>query len=111
MKDLLQKAKDFYQKLRTKTVSYKKSGIRPEHDWKVMLVTTFVSLCLLAICAFYFYIQVDSGQLFVVAKVKTEKEVKLDAVLLKKTIDDINLRADSLQTIKQNKTVPIEPSS
>ena len=111
MKDLLQKVKVWYDKTRMAKISYKKYGMRPSHDWRVILVATFVLLCAVSIVAFYFYIQINEGKLFVVTQNKTEKEIELNVDLLKKTIDDLNLRENTLIKIKQNRVVPVEPSS
>ncbi len=110
MTGLLQKLKNWRDKIKTTKMSYKVSGIRPVHDWRVLLITTQIILVLLAALAFYFYIQIDEGKLFLVPEGKTEKELKIDNVLLKKAVDDINLRETTLSGIKQSKDIPSDPS-
>ena len=110
MKGLLQKIKSWYEKLRNPGISYQIQGLNPAHDWRLILVTTFVLICLEAFLAFYFYIQIDSGKFFVVTGNSEEKEVKLDQSLLQKTVDDLNLKEANLVKIRADRVSPKEPS-
>ena len=109
MKGLLQKIKDWYAKIRVKKESYKISGIKPVHDWRIILISTQIIIIILAIVAFYFFTQIEAGKFFVVKEKKTEKDIKIDDTLLKKTVDDINSRKTTFDEIK-NGGVPADPS-
>jgi hypothetical protein len=109
MADLQNKIKSWFAQLKTKGVSYKKHSINPTHEWRIVLVTTFILLCTGALLSFYFYTEVDQGKIFVVEKDNTGQEVKIDTNLLQKTVDDINARQDSLKKLSAN-GVPPEPS-
>ncbi len=110
MSDLLKKIKPFLPKLFQKKVSYDKGGLRPSRDWRNILITTFLTLCILASFSFYFYLQVGAGKFFAVTQEDTQNEVKINRNLLDKVVKDINDRKASLEQIKQNKIVPPDPS-
>ena len=109
MTNILKKIKGLYDKSREKKLSYDKKGINPKHDWSILLSVTFAVLLCMAIFAFYFYMEISRGKLFKVGNNVIDKEVKIDSVLLKKIVDESNLRAESLQEIK-TKTTPQDPS-
>ena len=109
MSGLLQKIKTWYGKVRTKGQSYKISNIRPVHDWRMLLVSTLVIVVVMAVFAFYFYMQIDRKKFFVVKDNKTKDDIKINEVLLKKTVDDINSRRTLFEEIR-NKGVPSDPS-
>ena len=109
MSGLLQKIKTWYAKIRIKRESYVVSGIKPIRDWRILLISTLVIVVVMAIFAFYFYVQIDKGKLFVVKVSKTQNDTKINEVLLKKTVNDINSRKASLNEIR-NKNAPEDPS-
>ena len=109
MSGLLQKIKTWYGKVRTKGQSYKISGIRPVRDWRIILFSTQIIILILVIVAFYFYTQINQGKFFVVKDNSTKDDIKINEVLLKKTVNDINLRKTSFEEIR-NKGVPSDPS-
>src|SRR4051812_4634952 len=111
MSDLLQKIKNLTYKVRMFKTSYGRDIINPERDWKIILLSSFILLCLGAISAYYFYIEVDSGKFFIITRENAEKEFKLDTNLLKKTIEDINLRQTTYNKVNDSRVVPKEPSS
>jgi hypothetical protein len=110
MADLNQKIKDWYEKLKPTKASFDRSGISPKKDWRVMLVSTFLALVICAGISLYLYIQINSGALFFTLTDNTEIEVKIDKVLLEKTINDINIRKTTLGDVIQNKSIPSDPS-
>jgi hypothetical protein len=110
MTNLLKKAKELYAKVRTKRVSYERSGISPTRDWQMLLVFTTAMIFIIACVAYYFYREINQGLLFVVTENSSEKEVKIDSVLLKKTVDDIKTRQTLLRNIIQGRSIPSDPS-
>jgi hypothetical protein len=110
MKDLIQKTKDFFAKIKTKKVSYERPGIKPTNDWRIILATAGLLILIVGGFSLYFYTQINSGQLFTVEDDTVEKEVKIDSQLLKTTIDDIQNREKSMANIKQNINIPSDPS-
>ncbi len=109
MSDLLKKIKDKYNKIRKGHTSYTKAGIRPTHDWAVMLIATSLTVCLLIILAICFYVLVDQGKLFVVTVDDSQKEVKINTTLLDKVVGDINTREANLLKANQNQLSQPDP--
>jgi len=90
--------------------SYRKDGIHPKRDWRIFLTSTFIIFSLSALISFYIYVQIDEGGFFAVKEDILPSNVEIDSELLKKTVDEINLREVSLQALKQNKTTVPDPS-
>lgn len=109
MSELLQKIKLLFIKLKTREESYERGAVKPEYDWKIILITATVILFVLAIISFYFYIQVDKGALFVVNKDGTANEVKINMDLLQKTVNDIKLREAMTAKIRGGNTIVPTP--
>ncbi len=111
MSNLLQKIKSLFGKLKNKKVSYDRGGINPNRQWKIILSTTFIILCFLALIAFYFYSQIDKGNLFTVTSDSAQSEIKIDGSLLKKTVDDINARQAMNYNVRNDGVfIPNNPS-
>jgi len=111
MSNLLQNIKKWYGNIKMATTSYKVSGIRPLHDWKIIIITTIIFLLFMAGFAFYFYIQIDGGKLFIIDGSQMDKKLKIDNKLFKKVVDDINLKKSRFEEIKNNNvTPPADPS-
>ena len=110
MADLTQKIKDWYGKLKPTSNSFERSGISPKRDWRILLVTTFFTVLILAGVSLYLYIQINNGTLFLTLTENKEIEVQIDKVLLEKTINDINTRKATLGDIVQNGSIPLDPS-
>lgn len=110
MSDLTQKIKDWYTKISPTKTSFERSGISPKRDWRILLVSTFAVVLVMAGISLYLYIQINNGTLFVTLTENTEIEVKIDKVLLEKTINDINVRKTTLGDVIQNKSIPADPS-
>lgn len=110
MSKILQKIKDRYNKIKAGHTSYAKVGIRPTHDWRVILVVTSIVMCIMIVSEFYFYTLVDQGKLFIVAVDDSQKEVKINRELLDKVVGDINLREENMLKIQQNQLTQPNPS-
>jgi len=110
MKEFFHKIKGLYLKLKIKQVSYERASIRPSHDWHILLVSATCLLFIFAGISLYFYKQIDSGNFFTVEDESIEKQVKIDDILLKKTIDEISDRETNRSNIRQNKNIPPDPS-
>ncbi len=107
MKKILEKLKPYLEKMKMGN-SYRKEGIWPERDWKIILSVTFIAVILVGGLSVYFYLEIDQGNLFQVESAGMNQELKIDAGLLTKTIGEINSRQDALANIKNN--VPKDPS-
>ena len=110
MKDYLQKIKSWYEAMKTKNVSYEKKSLQPVRDWKIMLTVTFIILCFLAVLSFYFYLKVDSGEMFAISKDRISKDTEINTTLLKKIVGEINSREDFINKLKGGGFVPSDPS-
>ena len=110
MADNIQKIKAWYEKMHVSQVSYEKSGIKPTKDWRILLGVTCMMLCLLAVLAFYFYTSVNNGSFFTTSQDGVMNEVKINESLFNKTIDNINTREMLLNSIKQGRQTPADPS-
>ncbi|MEI6843234.1 MAG: hypothetical protein WCK48_01865 [bacterium] len=108
MSDLLKKIKSLYhQKIGNDT--YVKEGIRPSHDWYAVLISFVVVFCVISFVAYYFYVQIDQGNLFISEKSQVEQAVTIDEKLLKKVTDDIKVRDENLASSTKI-SVPTDPS-
>ena len=110
MKDYLQKIKIWFNKLKAGRVSYDKGGLKPLRDWRIILITTSIIIFILAIFAFYFYIQIESGKLFVSTNEVSDTQLKINDSLLKKTVDELNTRESSTAQIKSGQITAPDPS-
>lgn len=110
MNDLLQKIKPLYEKLGMGKVSYERKGIHPSKDWRIMLTTTFVVICFLAFFAFYFYLKIDKGEIFVVTREGAGKDAEISEILLKKVVLEIKNKEEFLRKLKEGNLVPSDPS-
>ena len=110
MQKLFQKIKVWYDKIKIAETSYGISHISPSRDWKILLITTIVLMCIITVSSFYFYIKLDNGEIFNVSSSKKDRELKIDEKSLKQAIDDINLREENFKEAKDNKSVPPDPS-
>ena len=110
MSQFKQKIKFWKDKIRTTKISYGKGDIQPTRDWRVTITLSFAVLVFGGFASFYFYNKIERGELFVVNKNSVVKEVKIDDILLKKTIDDINNRETLSLQIGKSKPIPLDPS-
>ena len=111
MKDYLQKIKSIVGGLKKEKTSYERGGINPGRDWRILLSITFVILCILAILAVYFYIQIDRGRLFVVPEDSIEDKTKINMILLEKIVGEVKAREARSADIKEGRmAVPSDPS-
>ena len=110
MSQLSQKIKILYGKIDTRPISYERRGMRPKHDWNILLAVSCLVLLLETLFAFYFYTGINQGKLFIVAENNMDREVKINNNLLQKIVSEIKLRQKSMDNIKQNEVVPPDPS-
>jgi hypothetical protein len=110
MDSFLQKIKLEMNKFKTIKVSYERDSVNPGKDWAILLTIALVILCIMAIVSFYFYTQVSQGTFFVGGASKTGQDIKIDMNLLKKTVDDINLRESLSAQIRNNRPNVADPS-
>jgi len=107
MENYIKKIKKWLENIKSLSSTYKRSGIRPENEWGIMLSVTFVIVLFLTIFATYFYMQVNAGKIFIVEYAGTSSNVKLNRQLLDKTIEDIQKTQDKFDQISNSPvTVP-----
>ena len=109
MRNLIAKMKRLFGG-KVKPISYDKPSIKPIHDWRVIFFATLLIILVIGGISFYFYRQVSQGKLYIVDISESGNEVKINNSLLKKTVDEINLREASQVKIKQQKITPPDPS-
>lgn len=98
-----------FSKFKTRKVLYIKEHINPSRDWNIFLSVSFFVFVVGFAYAFYIFGQINSGELFSKPIDTTNSNlVKINQVLLDKTITEINNK----QTIRDNigKNVPRDPS-
>lgn len=110
MPSFIVKTKNWYESLSGSHVSLEKRGLSPEHDWRVMLTVSFMVLVCLVAIAFYFYAEVDAGRMFRIVDDNETNETKVNNMLFKKMVDDLNLRSASLERIRNGQDIPPDPS-
>jgi hypothetical protein len=110
MSEIIKKIKSYFDSFRKKDTSYKKEGINPVRDWDMMITITFFIVCLLAVFAFYFYVQVDSGNLFTTTKDSNTTTVTINQDLLSKTIENIDAKKSALDKEQSNKSHTLDPA-
>ncbi len=107
----LDKIKIWFSSLTKKTASFEKKRIRPTHDWVVILIVTQTIMLGILAFAFYFYLKINKGEFFQVVVDESQNEVKINSVLLKSTIENINTRAQNFNKINQGQGIPPDPSA
>jgi len=109
MSSITNKIESWYSSLKKPEISYEKKGIRPGKGWRLIFSIAFLILFILAGVASYLYIQIDTGQFFETENKDFMSEVKINNLLLKKVIDDIDQREKSLEEIRSGKIAPPSP--
>ena len=110
MSDIIQKIKTIYTQVRTPRISYTRKGIRPAHDWQILLIVTILGICATCALAGYFYMQINSGSLFSTPAGDQVGGVTINQTLLKKVVDDSVARESSRADLKNNKPIPPDQS-
>lgn len=110
MQNLENKIKSWYRDIKEPKISFEKKGINPTKDWNKIIFLVFFVICVLGGLAFYFYTEVDKGTFFTVPEEELSNEVKINNTLLKKIIDDVNARENTLIEIRSGKKTPANPS-
>lgn len=110
MKDLSQKIKVFYAGLIKKKETYQRHAIKPTRDWTILLIASSIIFVILAMFAFYVYLQIMDDKLFVAKDRIVIKEEKINTGLLSKTIEDINTRETLTNSLKGNSVKTTNPS-
>lgn len=110
MQKYIQQIKSWYEKQKLTKSNYEKKGLSPTRDWLVMLTFSQFLVIVLMILCYYFYTQIDAGKLFKVEKSNKENEIKINDVLLKKTVGDINQREKDNSYLSNRGAIPTDPS-
>lgn len=110
MQASIEKIKLSFKNLLSKKVSYKKKSIRPGKHWRILLLMTQVFVVLLGLLSFYYYNEINNGRLYVVEDEVLGGDVKINTELLKKVVDEMTSKEESLSEIIIGKFVPPDPS-
>jgi hypothetical protein len=110
MSKLFKKIKSLFGKAQKTESTYDKVGINPKKDWFLILLSVFFALVILVVLAVYFYLQINAGNLFKAKVGSSDNEVKINQVLLDKTISDTKRRDDFIKQIKNGEAIPKDPS-
>ncbi len=109
MKNILTDFQQKYESLRG-PVSYKKSGINPKKDWLLLLSGFAVSFVVVAVCAVFVYIKINSSTLFSVPIDNTNQQIRIDSALLSQVVNDIHARETKVNDLNQSLQIPPDPS-
>lgn len=107
--DIINKIKSSIRISSKKEISYDKRVIRPIKDWVTILIISQIIIFSGAIFAFYFYMQVDSGEFYKTTDNDLTNDVKINSALLKHTVDYVNEKEQRFANILQKET-PRDPS-
>lgn len=100
MKNLFNKLKSFYTEFAKKKETYKRNEIRPNRNWLFIVVINLTVFCLLAVFAFYLYVQIENNKLFSSSKNTALNNAQINVDFLKKTVENFNLRAEQTSNIR-----------
>ena len=109
MTDYLNKIKNLFKKITTKKISYEKKGVMPAYDWVNILVVSQLVIVIMVAFSFYFYIKINRGDFFGVTIDNTTNETTIDPNLFDKTLNDLNRRAESSDSLSSI-NIPKDPS-
>ncbi len=111
MEHLFSQCKILYRKY-THSVKgiYRKKGIRPGTDWKVIVVTFFVGVVLVAIINLFIYMQVKNNVWWAIDDVYTGGQVKIDQKILTDVLYRFEQQEKKLKEFKLRTTVANDPS-
>ncbi len=110
MSKITQKVKDWFGKMGLTKASYARQGIYPMSDWRHVFITSVSIVFILAIFAFYFYTEIDQGQIFTVPSDDASSQTGINKDLMKKTVDAVNGREVQLNALDQNAVTVPDPS-
>ena len=110
MNKIIEIIKSYFKNLSKKDISYKQVGIRPSHDWNIMIISACVALILSVTFALYFYIQINNGSLFTIQEEVPSTSIIINQSLLKKTTENIDSKQKVLNGIQTNKVSVSDPS-
>ncbi len=90
---------------------YTKSGIRPSHDWQIILEVFFVGLLVVFGITLYLYMQVSNGS-FVIQNAQDQSVAvyTLNQNDLKKITDYFTQKTTTLQTDGTSLKIPVNPA-
>ncbi len=107
MKNLLSSLTAFYKKSTQKVQGvYRKKGIRPGTDWKIIVVTFMLCIvCAIGIHTFI-YFGVKNNSWWPMENTDTLYQVKIDKKLLMNTLTRFNEQAVRLESLQASTTAP-----
>ena len=110
MSKLFQKIKSVFSGLKPTSLSYARRGMKPVHDWKIILIASQIAVLVVVVISVYFYVNISQGKLFSVKEDYSDIEININNNLLKKIVDDVDSRQSLIESVKENKTYTSDPS-
>ncbi len=86
-------------------------GTSPEADWKIIFISTTILAVFVIALSVFMFIKIDRGGIFVVERSAEEREMTLDASLLRETVLYYQNKALEFKRIKSAITPATDPSS
>jgi hypothetical protein len=89
---------------------YRKRGIRPGTDWKVIAVTFFVLLAIATGVNLFLYIQIKNNAWWTVDETNTVYRVKINQKALKDTVEEFGARKEKFEEFASTTVSVGDPS-
>ena len=110
MSKIFQKIKSIFSGLKPSSFSYTRRGMKPVHDWRIILIVSQIFVLIVVIASIYFYVNISQGKLFSVKEDYSDIEININNNLLKKIVGDVDKRQSLIESVKDNKTYTSDPS-
>jgi len=111
MKKYLDRIVDFYKThVRPKKGIYRKKGIRPGKDWKVIAVTFFVFVFVVSLVNLFIYIQIKNNAWWTIDETNTVYRVKINQKSLKETLQQFDMRKEKFEEFASSTVSISDPS-
>jgi len=111
MKDIISSFTVFYKKNTNRVRGiYRKKGIRPGTDWKIIVFTFIFFVLCAAVVNVFIYLGVKNNSWWPVPEVGASYQVKIDKRLLQTVLDRFNRQAEELRSLKEIPSVQADPS-
>lgn len=89
---------------------YRKKGIRPGTDWRVVVVTFFVFVVVAAGVNVFIYIQIKNNTWWTIDELNTVYQVKINQKSLKNTIEQFGARKEKFEQVASTTVFITDPS-
>ncbi len=88
----IEKIKKWFERISKGRFSYDKIGIKPESDWRKIVIITTIVFCLEMILSCFIYFQIKDNRWFTFPENGTVNYASLNQNLLQKTVGQINAK-------------------